>query len=180
MSDPLSRTVRNVCDIVGSTISACATSAAKNARRVEQQVRTSHMLGRFMVTGAEQFIRTKFSPPASSPNTASPNTASPNTASPNTASPNSEVSENVPQSSLVEEQDVEEQDVEEQDVEEQDVEEQPPKTVPLDDYDLLTSVQVVELLATMSPDERQSVWEYENTHRRRRTILESSRSSDGS
>ena len=165
MSDPLSRTVRNVCDIVGSTISACATSAAKNARRVEQQVRTSHMLGRFVVTGAEQFIRTKFSPPASSPNTASPNTAW----------QNSEVSENVPQSSLVEEQDVEEQDVEEQDVEEQ-----PPKTVPLDDYDLLTSVQVVELLATMSPDERQSVWEYENTHRRRRTILESSRSSDGS
>ena len=170
MSDPLSRTVRNVCDIVGSTISACATSAAKNARRVEQQVRTSHMLGRFVVTGAEQFIRTKFSPPASSPNTASPNTASPNT-----ASPNSEVSENVPQSSLVEEQDVEEQDVEEQAATEQ-----PPKTVPLDDYDLLTSVQVVELLATMSPDERQSVWEYENTHRRRRTILESSRSSDGS
>ena len=165
MSDPLSRTVRNVCDIVGSTISACATSAAKNARRVEQQVRTSHMLGRFVVTGAEQFIRTKFSPPASSPNTASPNTAS----------PNSEVSENVPQSSLVEEQAVEEQAVEEQAAKEQ-----PPKTVPLDDYDLLTSVQVVELLATMSPDERQSVWEYESTHRRRRTILESSRSLDGS
>jgi hypothetical protein len=118
------------------------------------------MLGRFVVTGAEQFIRTKFSPPASSQNNASQNNASQNN-----ASQNSEVSEYTPQSFVAEEQVAKER---------------PPATVPLDDYDLLTSAQVVELLTTMSPDDRRYVWEYENTHRRRRTVLESSRLLDGS
>ena len=150
MADPVSRTVRNACDIVGSTISACATNVAKNVRRAEQQVKTSHMLGRFVVTGAEQFIRSKFAPPA--------------TAASASASTPTEHHETTVDNSA-----------------EQPAEPAPSEVLaPLDDYDLLTSAQVVELLATMSAAERQCVWEYENTHRRRRTILESSRTTDGS
>lgn len=148
MADPVSRAVRNACDIVGSTISVCATNVAKSVRRAEQQVKTSHMLGRFVVTGAEQFLRSKFGPSATSASPSAPtghHAATEDNSAKQPADP-------APSEVLA----------------------------PLDDYDLLTSAQVVELLATMSAAERQRVWEYENAHRRRRTILESSRTTDGS
>jgi hypothetical protein len=144
MSDPLSRTARNACDIIGSTLATCATTVAKNIRRVEQQVKTSHMLGRFVVTGAEQFIRTKYATPKT----------------PNTSVVSKEAEEVV--------------------VEHVPVDPQADVHIPLEDYDLLTSSQVVELLGSMSPSERQAVWNYENAHRRRRTILESSRVAESS
>lgn len=148
MSDPLSRTARNACDIIGSTLATCATTVAKNIRRVEQQVKTSHMLGRFVVTGAEQFIRTKYATPRT----------------PTTTVVSKEVKK----------------EAEEVVVEHVPVDPQADVHIPLEDYDLLTSSQVVELLGSMSPSERQAVWNYENAHRRRRTILESSRVAESS
>ena len=156
MSDPLSRTARNACDIIGSTLATCATTVAKNIRRVEQQVKTSHMLGRFVVTGAEQFIRTKY-------------------ATPNSTVVSKEVNEEV-------KNEAEEVVVEDVPVDPQADVPAPFNDVhvPLEDYDLLTSSQVVELLASIGPSERQAVWNYENAHRRRRTILESSRVAESS
>lgn len=155
MSDPLSRTARNACDIIGSTLATCATTVAKNIRRVEQQVKTSHMLGRFVVTGAEQFIRTKYATPKT----------------PTTTVVSKEVKK-----------EAEEVVVEDVPVDPQADVPAPFNDVhvPLEDYDLLTSSQVVELLGSMSPSERQAVWNYENAHRRRRTILESSRVAESS
>ena len=149
MSEPLSRSARHACDIIGSSLATCATTVAKNIRRIEQQVKTSHMLGRFVVTGAEQFIRTKYAAQKS------PTAPTANKVADHVADEHEQESvEQTPEQSVVEAQ------------------------IPLEDYDLLTSSQVVELLGSMSPAERYAVWSYENTHRRRRTILESSRVSD--